>query len=144
VIEKRRGNGSEIGLQKWSYCSTMEAVTWRQQIRRHLRWTHLATTSPRPTLSSTICLRQCHRTMSIRSFRPLAKWKTANWSETKPRVRPRPASLAELSMGPFCVTQSNPTHRLTDPTRPNQIQLTNFTARCNQILSNYRALTALT
>jgi len=22
----------------------------------------------------------------------------------------------ELSMGPFCVTQSNPTHQLTDPT----------------------------
>jgi len=26
-------------------------------------------------------------------------------------------------MGPFCVTRSNPTHQLTDPTRPNQIQL---------------------
>ena len=24
----------------------------------------------------------------------------------------------ELSMGPFCVTQSNPTHQLTDPTQP--------------------------
>ena len=27
----------------------------------------------------------------------------------------------ELSIGPFCVTQSNPTHQLTDPTRPNPI-----------------------
>jgi len=43
----------------------------------------------------------------------------------------------ELSMGPFCgVTQSNPTHRLTDPTQPlevgkfgpNPIQLINLTA----------------
>jgi len=24
----------------------------------------------------------------------------------------------ELSMGPFCVTRSHPTHELTDPTRP--------------------------
>jgi len=28
-------------------------------------------------------------------------------------------SVAELSMGPFCVTLSNPTHPLTDPTQPN-------------------------
>ena len=27
-------------------------------------------------------------------------------------------SGAELSMGPFCVTRSNPTHHLTDPTQP--------------------------
>jgi len=27
-------------------------------------------------------------------------------------------SLPELSMGPFCVTRSNPTHQLTDPTQP--------------------------
>ena len=27
-------------------------------------------------------------------------------------------------MGPFCVTQSNLTRQLTDPTRPNVIQLT--------------------
>jgi len=26
-------------------------------------------------------------------------------------------------MGPFCVTQSNPTHQLTDPTQPNPIQV---------------------
>jgi len=59
----------------------------------------------------------------------------------------------ELSMGPFCVTRSNPTHQLTDPTQPkplqvknfgpNPIQLTNLTASCNQMLSN-RALNALT
>ena len=36
-----------------------------------------------------------------------------------------------------------PSHRLTDPTRSNPMQLTNLTARCNQILSN-RALNALT
>ena len=29
------------------------------------------------------------------------------------------ATSAQLSTGPFCVTQSNPTHQLTDPTRPN-------------------------
>jgi len=50
---------------------------------------------------------------------------------------------SELSMGPFCVTRSNPTHQLTDPTRPNPIQRTNSTAWCNQIFSN-RALNALT
>jgi len=49
---------------------------------------------------------------------------------------------AELSMGPFCVTRSNPTHQLTYPTRPNPLQLTNLTAWCNQILSN-RALNSL-
>ena len=56
-------------------------------------------------------------------------------------------------MGPFCVTRSNPTHQLTDPTEPDPlqvgkfgpdpIQLTNLTAWCNQILSN-RALDAFT
>jgi len=49
----------------------------------------------------------------------------------------------ELSMGPLCVTQSNPTHQLIDPTRPDPIQLTNLTAWRKQILSN-RALNALT
>ena len=28
-------------------------------------------------------------------------------------------AISELSMGPFCVTRSNPTHQLTDPTQPN-------------------------
>ena len=28
------------------------------------------------------------------------------------------AGSAELSMGPFCATRSNPTHGLTDPTQP--------------------------
>ena len=32
----------------------------------------------------------------------------------------------ELSMGPFCETRSNPTHQLTDPTRPNPIQVEKF------------------
>ena len=27
----------------------------------------------------------------------------------------------ELSMGQFCVTRSNPTHQLTDPTQPNPL-----------------------
>jgi len=50
--------------------------------------------------------------------------------------------ITELSMGPFCVARSNPTHQLTDPTRPKTIQLTNLTAWCKQISSN-RALNAL-
>ena len=29
----------------------------------------------------------------------------------------------ELSMGPFCVTRSNPTHPLTDPTQSNSLQV---------------------
>jgi len=29
----------------------------------------------------------------------------------------------ELSMGPFYVTQSNPAHRLVDPTQPNPIKI---------------------
>jgi len=33
-------------------------------------------------------------------------------------------SMAELSMSPLCVIRSNPTHQLTDPTRPNPMQLT--------------------
>ena len=32
-------------------------------------------------------------------------------------------AVTELSMGPFCVTRSNPTHQLTDPTQPNPIQV---------------------
>ena len=32
-------------------------------------------------------------------------------------------SGSELSMGPFCVTRSNPTHQLTDPTQPNLLQV---------------------
>jgi len=33
---------------------------------------------------------------------------------------------AELSMGPFCVTRSNPTNQLTDPTQPNSLQVDKF------------------
>ena len=29
-------------------------------------------------------------------------------------------------MGPFCVTQSNPTHQLNDSTQPNPLQVENF------------------
>ena len=29
-------------------------------------------------------------------------------------------------MGPFCVIRSNPTHQLTDPTQPNQVQVEKF------------------
>jgi len=32
----------------------------------------------------------------------------------------------ELSMGPFCMTLSNPTHQLTDPTQPNPLQVEKF------------------
>ena len=67
-------------------------------------------------------------------------------------------SHTELAVGPLCVTRSNPTRQLTDPTQPvtngkiwtqpnpthpNPMQLTNLTAWCNQILPN-RALNALT
>ena len=38
--------------------------------------------------------------------------------------QPRQDASTELSMGPFCVTRSNPTRQLTDPTQPNPIQLT--------------------
>ena len=65
-----------------------------------------------------------------------------------------PETTTELSMGTFCVTRSNPTHQLTDPTqpnkwknldktRPNPIQLTKLTAWCDQMLSD-RALNVLT
>ena len=30
---------------------------------------------------------------------------------------------AELSVGPFCVTRSNPTYQLTDPTQPNPLKV---------------------
>ena len=33
---------------------------------------------------------------------------------------------AELSVGPFCVTRSNPTHQLTDPTQPNPLEVEKF------------------
>jgi len=39
-------------------------------------------------------------------------------------IHPVTAVTPELSLGPFCVTRSNPTFQLTDPTRPNPIQLT--------------------
>jgi len=36
------------------------------------------------------------------------------------RVLADATSLAELSMGPFCVIRSKPTNHLTDPTQPNR------------------------
>ena len=36
------------------------------------------------------------------------------------------SGTAELSMGPFCVTQSNPIHQLIDPTQPNPLQVEKF------------------
>ena len=35
-------------------------------------------------------------------------------------------SNTELSLGLFCVTRSNPTHQLTDPTKPNPLQVEKF------------------
>jgi len=39
---------------------------------------------------------------------------------------PSGTSYLELSMGPFCVIQSNLTHQLTDPTQPNPLQVEKF------------------
>ena len=73
----------------------------------------------------------------------------------EPGSAQEPYPRSELSMGPFCVTRSNPTHQLTDPIQPSPLQVekiglnptqpnttNNLTAWCNQILSN-RALDAL-
>ena len=35
-------------------------------------------------------------------------------------------AVPELFMGPLCVTLSNPTHQLTDPTQPNPLQVEKF------------------
>jgi len=35
-------------------------------------------------------------------------------------------AIAELSMGSFCVTRSNPTHQMTDPTQPNSYKWKNL------------------
>jgi len=74
-----------VGLHQWSYFSTTEAVTWLRPIHPALRSIHPVMT--KPTSSSTICLRQCHRTTSTRCSRPLARWTTVNWSATKLQVR---------------------------------------------------------
>jgi len=34
--------------------------------------------------------------------------------------------ISQLSTGPFCVIRSSPTHELTDPTQPNQLQVETF------------------
>jgi len=38
----------------------------------------------------------------------------------------------ELSTGPCCVTRSNPTHQLTDPTQPNPLQVETFGTNATQ------------
>jgi len=38
--------------------------------------------------------------------------------ENKQHEKTTTTQTPELSMGPFCVTRSNPTHQLTDPTQP--------------------------
>ena len=61
---------------------------------------------------------------------------TSDWERTEEDKGEKPASgprevpsnfsavvAPELSTGPFRVTRSNLTHQLTDPTRPNPIQL---------------------
>jgi len=45
---------------------------------------------------------------------------------TRDRVKWRWIVQPELSMGPFCVTRSNPTHPLTDQTQPNPLQVKKF------------------
>ena len=44
----------------------------------------------------------------------------ARWMRRQRLLRPG------SSMGPFCVTRSNPTHRLTDLTQPNPLQVEKF------------------
>jgi len=39
----------------------------------------------------------------------------------------------ELSMGPFCVTRSNPTRQLTDPTQTNPLQVEKFGPNSTQL-----------
>ena len=41
---------------------------------------------------------------------------------TEPYSTVRRENRAELSMGPFCLSRSNPTHQLTDPSQPNPLQ----------------------
>jgi len=44
----------------------------------------------------------------------------------------------ELSMGPFCMTQSNPIYQLTDPTEPNTIQVEKIWTQPNPTHSQER------
>jgi len=47
----------------------------------------------------------------------------------------------EWSVGPFCVTRPNPTHQLTDPTQPNQLQVEKFGPSQTQPNTNCHWLT---
>jgi len=49
--------------------------------------------------------------------------------------------ISELSMGPFCVTWSNPTHQLTDPTQPNPLQAGKFGPNPTQPNKNWKIST---
>jgi len=44
-------------------------------------------------------------------------------------------NTTELSMGPFCVNRSNPTHQLTDPIQSNPLQVEKFGSDPIQLLS---------
>jgi len=61
------------------------------------------------------------------AFAPLAACTTHRKTQIAERATfvaiSRVYAMPELSTGPFCVTQSNPTHQLTDPTRPNPLQV---------------------
>ena len=65
-----------------------------------------------------IALRRCQSIASCDDLFP-------TWPRTQRRFLAWPSS-SELSMGPFCVTQSNPTHQLTAPTQPNPLQVEKF------------------
>jgi len=69
--------------------------------------------SVRPSVPSTDC----------RSLGAGSRYRTIAGA---PRTGYRSIAAAELSMGPFCVTRSNPTHQLTDPTQPYSLQVEKF------------------
>jgi len=51
------------------------------------------------------------------------------WTQTDRHTDTRPwhiKYISQLSTGPFCVIRSSPTHELTDPTQPNQLQVETF------------------
>ena len=103
----------------------------------------------KPVLFWLLCLlRQLLHCLAFYFLPPLPKWKAhifilprapktmyATGSDTVTNIRPstmaaaldssgyapKISSTSELSMGPFCVTQSNPTDQLTDPIQPSTI-----------------------
>ena len=82
----------------------------------------------------------CHERLEHNHFVYRAPWHFVYCQISSTALRWSSSSAGrfqlELSMGPFCVTRSNPlTHfkwKNLDPTRPNPIQLTNLTVWCNQ------------